>query len=231
MHELLARCLPTGEDPSDYELHASEIKSPSAQHRPSGAWSGVPLQTRLKVLAATYRCIRDFRAVDAKHPVALFGAVVEGHDRDIRAYEEVLHKFDEMLNRRTRELGERQIGMVIHDKRSIERDVQRATHTWRHISGRMGLLTHLADVPVFADSTASRLIQAADFVAWALWRYYGLGTQDATKIQMLWPKFDAADGIMHGLIHASPRFRAGCACPPCASRHKAVVDSDSDRIN
>jgi len=222
LQDVLSRLLPAGHDPSDYELHASEIKSPSAQHRPAGAWSGIPIDTRLKVLAATYRCIRDFRPVDARFPAALFGAVVEGHDREARAYEEVLHKFDEMLNRRTRELGERQTGFVIHDKGATERDVQKAAHTWRHISGRMGLLTHLADVPVFADSKASRLIQAADFVAWALWRYYGLTASDVTMIEPLWSKFDAADGVMHGLIHVSPRFRSGCVCPPCASRHKAL---------
>jgi hypothetical protein len=34
----------------------------------------------------------------------------------------------------------------------------------------------MIDVPFFADSKWSRLLQAADFVTWALWRYYGLLT-------------------------------------------------------
>lgn len=151
-------------------------------------------------------------------PLALFGAVVEEGDRDRRAYEEVLHKFDEMLTRRSRETGERQTGFVIHDKRSIERDVQRAAQTWREIAGRLGVLTHLADVPVFADSKASRLLQAADFVSWSLWRYYGLPTPDPRWASGLWPLFDASDDVMHGLIHVSRRFRTGCDCPPCVSR-------------
>jgi hypothetical protein len=91
----------------------------------------------------------------------LFGAVVDRRrpDHAERAYEEVLHKFDEMLRRRTQSLGQRQIGLAIHDKHYMERDVQRATETWRHIRGRIGTLHHLADVPLFADSGASRLIQ------------------------------------------------------------------------
>jgi len=156
--------------------------------------------------------------VDSEFPVVLFGAVVESGERERRAYEETLHKFDELLTRRTRDRGERETGLVIHDKRAIERDVQRAAQTWREIAGRLGVLAHLADVPVFADSKASRLIQAADFVAWALWRYYGMSQSDHRWIGDLWHLFDHGDGVMHGLIHVSPRFRTGCACPPCSSR-------------
>lgn len=148
----------------------------------------------------------------------MFGAVVEGNNREIRAYEEVLHKFDEMLTRESHMTGERQTGVVIHDRRSIERDVQAAAQYWREIAGRMGQLTHLADVPMFADSRASRLIQAADLTSWALWRYYGLPISDAQWIAPLWRVFDSADGIMHGLIHVSRKFREGCECPPCNSR-------------
>jgi hypothetical protein len=65
-------------------------------------------------------------------------------------------------------------------------------------------LTHLSDVPLFADSQASRLIQAADFVCWALWRYYSQPTPDEQWIKQLWAGFDHADGKMHGLVHVNP---------------------------
>lgn len=218
--ETVRRVLPAGYDPGEFELHAAEIKSPThgGRNRPQSSWASIPQDVRERVLIEAYRAIRTYRPIDAAYPLVLFGAVVESPDRERRAYEETLHKFDEMLNRRTRERGERETGFVIHDKRAIERDVQRAAQNWREIAGRMGALTHLADVPVFADSKASRLLQAADFVAWALWRYYGLGTPDENWISDLWPLFDNAGGVMHGLIHVSPRFRAGCPCPPCASR-------------
>ncbi len=222
--DAVRRVLPAGCDPADFELHASEMKSPTHgnQNRPPSGWAAIPQAVRERVLAEAYRVIRTYRPVDHRFPVALFGSVVEGPDRERRAYEEILHKFDEMLNRRTRERGERgerETGFVVHDKRAIERDVQRAAQNWREIAGRMGTLTHLADVPVFADSKASRLLQAADLVSWALWRYYGLTTPDTRWASGLWSLFDGPDGgVMHGLIHVSPRFRSGCTCPPCASR-------------
>jgi hypothetical protein len=175
----------------------------------------------MQILGEAYVALRTYAPLDPQFPVVLFGAVAEGpvRSRDARAYEEVLHKFDEMLARRGRELGARQTGLVIHDKRAIERDVQRTAQNWREIAGRMGQLTHLADVPLFADSKASRLIQAADLVSWALWRYYGLPTSDESWARDLWAFFDGElGGVMHGLIHASPKFQAGCDCPPCKSR-------------
>jgi hypothetical protein len=90
------------------------------------------------------------------------------------------------------------------------------------MEGRIGVLTHLTDVPFFADSRASRLLQAADLIAWALWRYYGLASPDGRWISSLWPHFDSADGTMHGLVHVTRSFRLGrCECPPCKSRTQA----------
>ena len=101
----------------------------------------------------------------------------------------------------------------------VEKDVQRWASTRRQVAGRIGRLGHLSDVPFFADSRASRCIQAADFVSWALWRYYGLPTADESFINPLWSHFDQSEGKMHGLIHVVPGFRHGaCSCPPCANR-------------
>jgi hypothetical protein len=152
----------------------------------------------------------------------LFGAAIDQSygDREQRAYEEVLHKFDEMLTRQANASGVHQRGMVIHDRRVIERDVQAWVNTWRSVAGRIGRLTHIADVPLFADSRASRLIQAADFISWGLYRFYG-EAKDEQWIRPLWPRFDGANGIMHGLIHVSPAFHR-CPCPPCVSRHPAA---------
>ncbi|MGH2865377.1 MAG: DUF3800 domain-containing protein, partial [Solirubrobacteraceae bacterium] len=100
-----------------------------------------------------------------------------------------------------------------------ERRVQNWADRWRLIESRIGVLTHMADVPFFADSRASRLLQAADFVSWALWRYYGLPSPDERWIKPLWSHFDQVGGKMHGLVHVSRSFQDGkCACPPCVSR-------------
>jgi hypothetical protein len=157
---------------------------------------------------------------------ALFGAVIDHSykDRERRAYEEVLHKFDEMMTRQGNAPGgTHERGIVIHDRRVIERDVQAWVSTWRQMAGRIGQLTHLSDVPFFADSRASRLIQAADFISYGLWRYYGPATNDQWS-RSLWSHFDNAGGRMHGLIHVHPRFQQkACICPPCISRVPSVT--------
>lgn len=222
----LSSALPPGLNPAEFELHATEIKSPIKIVRGKkivSNWAQVPVRARFDVLRAAYRALGGFVALDTQYPYALFGAVVDRaySDRERRAYEEVLHKFDEMLNRQGGPAGIHQRGIVIHDRRMVERDVQGWVDTWRHVAGRIGKLTHLTDVPMFSDSRASRLIQAADFIAWGLYRYYG-DTKDETWVRPLWRHFDSANAVMHGLIHVVPGFpgfrKGACACPPCASR-------------
>ncbi len=225
LDRLLRSKLPQGLDPADFELHATEIKSPVRWVRGKKVvsnWAQVPIAVRFNVLRATYGALRDYTCQAPQYPCALFGAAVDRTygDQEPRAYEEVLHKFDEMLTRQAHVLGTHQPGMVIHDRRIVERDVQGWVNTWRRAAGRIGKLTHIADVPLFADSRASRLIQAADFVSWGLYRFYG-ESRDERWIRTLWPRFDNANGVMHGLIHVSPRFHS-CPCPPCASRRPAA---------
>jgi len=220
---LVSTRIPGGLDASLFELHAAEIKNPVKNIRGKkikSIWAQVPVSDRFSLIAATYRSLVGYKAKDSSRPTMFFGAVVDGsyRDREQRAYEEVLHKFDEMLNRRARSSGEHERGIVIHDRRVIEGDVQEWTQSWREVAGRIGKLTHIADVPFFADSRASRLIQAADFISWGLYRYYGTAHDDRYAKQ-LWARFDSDGGAMHGLIHVHPGFRGGtCMCPACASR-------------
>ena len=211
--------LPGAADPRDYELHAAEIKSPT--RKKGSIWQTVPYAARLSVLRAGFRALKSYNCIASEFPCAYFGAVVERSytDYEERAWEEVLHRFDEMLTRQGNESGEHQRGIVIHDRDATESRVQNWADKWRLMSGRIGLLTHMIDVPFFADSRSSRLLQAADFVAWALWRYYGLPSADARWINQLWSQFDNADGVMHGLVHVTRSYRFNrCECPACKGR-------------
>lgn len=210
--------LPGSVDPRDYELHATEIVTPPARSR----WRSVPVSSRFDILRAAFRVLATYKPRDQTRAPVLFGAVVERTnfaDYEQRAWHEVLHRFDEMLTRRGHDTGQHEKGVVIHDRHSTERSVQDWTARWRYLESRIGVLTHLTDVPFFADSQASRLLQAADFVAYALWRYYGLPEADDRQIGNLWQLFDQTDGKMHGLVHAARAFQQGtCECPPCLSR-------------
>src|SRR5262249_42716147 len=101
---LLRRKLPQGLDPADFELHATETKSPVKTIRGKKTvsnWAQVPVAARFDVLRSVFGAVGNHSGQDARCPVATFGAVVDRSygDREQRAYEEVLHKFDEMLTR------------------------------------------------------------------------------------------------------------------------------------
>lgn len=215
-----------------FELHATDIKSHS------GEWNLVPPKTRWEILHGTFDTIARFKPNWDPFPMALFGAVVDRQkipnrkEREKYAYELVLNKFDAFL-RFINRTPARQSGLVIHDQRVIhggkrvwtdERAIQEWTRDWREAAGRVGRLHHLADVPVFADSQASRLIQAADFISWALNRYY-LRNDDVWLSKIL-ANFHADSEIMHGLIHVSRDYATGtCTCPPCKNRLDRGLDA------
>lgn len=220
LEEALERLLPSEAQPERFEIHRSEIQSPKSDRSP---WRAIPYPARMWALEGVTRAVVEFAPRNGEREVVLFGAVVDRRYRDHerRAYEEVLHRFQSMLIR-TSERDKStapDMGLVIHDHRIAERSIQARTQQWRTASSRIGRLTRLADVPLFADSRASRLIQTADLIAYGLWRYYGPEVSDARLARLLWPRFDASDGVMHGMVHVWEGYRqdADC-CPPCRSR-------------
>ena len=221
---------PLGLDPHQFELHAAEIKSPPGGRaasttraaRSGSPWRPVPTSSRLAVIADAYKTLTTFSPRDPALPPRVFGAIVDRRHRtfaqaDRRAYDHVLHRFDEMLQRLAAANGVPQVGMVVHDRnRQKERAIQDLAARWQRTGARLDTLAH---VPLFTDSRSSRLVQAADFIASALWRYYGLTSPGSTEAEPLWPLVDTDRGMLSGVIHLTPDYRSGvCTCPPCASR-------------
>jgi hypothetical protein len=219
--------------PEDFELHAAEMRN---ARPPSGAqntrrvspWALIPRQDRLRCLDDAYRRIATFQSSDPALPVVLFGVVLDLHfhstlsavDRERFAYEVLLNKFDVMLKRQRKGANAGNRGLVIHDRRVVaERDIQEWTREWQKAAGTVGQLRNMADVPLFADSRASRLIQAADLVSYALYRHYDPGLRNRDYVRRLWHAFDAVDGALHGCVHFTPSFGSGsCQCVPCQNR-------------
>lgn len=217
----------------DLELHAAEIRNAkppatSSRARSVSPWSLVPRKDRLACLDEAYQAIANFQPYDSSFPVALFGVVIDLSfhtswstiERERYAYEVMLNKFDVMLKRLRRSGNNANRGLVIHDRRVVaERDIQEWTREWQKAAGTVGQLRNMADVPLFADSRASRLLQAADLVSYALYRHYDPDRRNADYIEDLWDKFDSVDGVMHGCVNYTPSFGAGsCKCRPCEGR-------------
>ena len=81
---------------------------------------------------------------------------------------------------------------------------------------RWGTMPNLVDVPLFVDSRATRGIQYADSVAYAMWRKYERGDPEFFDVIANW--FDNEGGVVHGLHHYRNREDV-CDCPSCVSRH------------
>ena len=168
LSDALLPFLPPGVDPDRMELHAAEIFRPRREeHSP---WRGV--HDRKEILRTALAVIGDFEPADPSRPLQIFGALVDPGDPDAAgvAYEAVLNRFDDTIAR----LGEH--GVAISDvghNEGAELLLQRRTERWRRTAGAYGRLDRLCDVLFFSDSKASRLLQAADLLAWSLWREHG----------------------------------------------------------
>lgn len=128
-------------------------------------------------------------------------------------------RFDTYLSRQHR-AGDSHRSLVIADESAYEELVQRLLPRWKTGVGTLKKLHSLVEVPLFVDSRASRLVQAVDCVAWAIWNYYERG--HALYAQRLHPLFDRNEGVQHGLAHMVRGYQA-CLCAACASRRDHVV--------
>lgn len=90
------------------------------------------------------------------------------------AFKDVAFAFDNYLrNIYYNKNRENQRGIMIFDNSTSERMIQDLSYTYKHIGqGEGDKLKNFAEVPMFIDSKASRLIQLADLVAYWIYRYY-----------------------------------------------------------
>lgn len=197
------------------EFHASDISA-----RRIEPWHSMSYPQRQQLLNDVYAVMAD--AYDPG--VVLFGSAVHkaslppGEHPLHRAFEEVCHRFDLFLKRQYRQ-NDTQRGLVILDAcRVSEQEAYRELWaSYRTIGTRWGMLRNMVDVPFFADSRTTRMLQLADFCSYALWRYYE--REDMRCLNRILTRFDQASGVIHGLVHYAPDRRS-CWCPACTSRRR-----------
>lgn len=197
------------EAPRSVEFHASEIFS-----RRSAPWKTMSrdeaigtIKSVLKVLAGSYDTARAFACAVHKKSYT-------GQDPMELAFEELCNRFDLYLGRLRRD-GDRQRGLVILDDSAHETTLQDLARDFRTIGTRWGTVRNLADTPLFINSTASRAVQLADHVAYAVFRRYDRG--DTQYFDTISAKFDRSEGVVHGLVHKH-RLANECMCLACVTR-------------
>ncbi|MBJ7331981.1 MAG: DUF3800 domain-containing protein [Solirubrobacteraceae bacterium] len=179
LDEIIRNGLDSPLEPDEYELHAAELRAPRA---PS-PWRDVDGQLRRRLLEEAVAAVSRFGAADPAFPLQLFVEVLPpGGHHDQEAYGRLLNRFDDWL-----EPYEQQ-GLVLSDVNRHDREIQRWAEDWRETAGPWGRLDRLTEVPLFADSRASRLLQAADLVAWSSWRRFGIDPGDPFWWDQLAPR-------------------------------------------
>jgi hypothetical protein len=180
-------------------------------------WRGVEKAERLAVY-------KDVLAVVGRSRwLRVFGAAI--HKQAVSPDEPMEYAFEQICNRFDRYLarlhkrGDTQRGLIVLDESAYETALQRLTTDFRTIGHRWGKLHNLCDVPLFVNSRATRMIQLADMIAFAIRRYYERG--DATGFDIIAPCVDAQGGAIHGLTHRIPAGER-CGCLACWRRPSQV---------
>ncbi|MCR9221347.1 MAG: DUF3800 domain-containing protein [Alphaproteobacteria bacterium] len=195
----------------DIELHASEIYSGK-----QGVWKRLSRADREPHLHAVVRLLADPNASIRLFAVAVEKTMISPRDPVELAFQEICNRFNLFLQRHHNRTGENQRGLIVMDKSRHERPIQTLARTFRTSGATWGHFRYLAEVPLFVDSEATRLIQLADLVAWATRRKYEHA--DGRFFDPLIPRFDSDGGVIHGLYHAKGRRAEDCFCPACLTR-------------
>lgn len=177
-------------NPGDVELHGS----PMLQGR--GGWKMHNRGLREQAMKDALTCLTASHPGNRLFATVVRKAAVSPRDPVEYAFEQMTSRFDRYLGR-LHKRQDTQRGLILFDKSSHEASLQKLAHNFRTLGHQWGVLRSLSEVPVFIDSRASRLIQLADLVAFALFRKWE--KQDDRFYSIIQDRFDREGAIVHGL--------------------------------
>jgi Protein of unknown function (DUF3800) len=177
--------------PESIELHASPMRTGR------DGWGSFSPADRAQACADILHVLKD------KHSrVKVFVSVIEKKllpSQDIlpHAFEKLAAAFDNYLIARHQHYKDAQRGIAIFDNSTYEQSIQALTRVFKHQGHADGFLRNFAEVPLFLDSRASRLIQLADSVAYWVYRRYA--ARDDRGYQLIEPHIHGFLGGKQGL--------------------------------
>jgi hypothetical protein len=196
--------------PDKLELHGNQILAGR------NWWRSVDKEERRRVIRDSLSAAQSLHGKDTW---CLFGVVVDkaqigAEDPVEYAFEQIVMRFDKFLMRRYRN-NKKDKGLLVLDKSTRETRLQFLAIEFKSSGHRWGFPRNIVDVPFFVDSQATRLIQYADLVSYALWRKFEQG--DDEFFEAISGSFDSEGGVVHGLHHLKDKSQA-CDCPACTYR-------------
>jgi hypothetical protein len=196
-------------NPQSVEFHASEIFA-----RRTAPWDKMSSDEARGIIKAVLKIIADSYETARTFACAVHKDSFPGKDPLELAFEDLCSRFDRYLSR-LRTMGERQRGLLILDESAHETTLQAMSRDFRTLGTRWGVISNLAETPLFVNSKASRVIQLADHVAYAVFRRFTYS--DSQYFDIIASKFDSDGGVIHGLVHKQT-YDMMCMCPACLSR-------------
>lgn len=195
-------------NPNSVEFHASEIFS-----RRTAPWAKMSKSEAQGVIKAVLKIVANSNNSTTAFACAIHkSSYVE--DGLKLAFEDLCQRFDIYLTRMNAE-GDRQKGLLILDDSSYETTLQELATNFRKSGTQWGNLKHLAETPLFVNSKASRIVQLADHIAYAVFRRYNAG--DTHYFDIIAHRFHQSNGVIHGLAHKQ-KGNPTCMCNACYSR-------------
>lgn len=196
-------------EPETLELHGNEILTGRKR------WRALrDREERRRLLMAGLQARRILRGDWALFGAAINKAAVSPRDPVEVAFEQICSRFDQYVNRNRRD-GRDQRGLIIFDKSTRETRLQTLATEFKSQGHAFGRVRWICDVPFFVDSRATRLIQFADLVTYAIWRKFE--KHDDEFFNEISGDFDNSGGVTHGFYHERYADRA-CGCPYCVTR-------------
>ncbi|MFO0837165.1 MAG: DUF3800 domain-containing protein [Phycisphaerae bacterium] len=214
LDQIAAEILP--DDPHSVEFHASAIFN--GRNDP---WRGLGRERQRETIRRVLRVLPAAHETARAFACAIHKPSFSNEDPLERALEDLCTRFDLYLERvgRAGPRNQRERGLILLDDSSRATSLQRIARDFRLHGNRWGRFDrHLVDTPVFVDSQASRLIQVADHIAYAVFRRFSSG--DTSYFDVIGSRFDSdASGVIHGLAHLQ-KIDQNCMCPACITRRQ-----------
>lgn len=197
------------QNPDNVEFHASEIFS-----RRKFPWNKMSKNEAQGIIKAVLQILNQAYESAKAFACAIHKQSFPHNDPVEMAFEDLISRFDNYLYQ-LQIGGDRQRGLIILDDTAYETTLQKLAIEFRKTGTKWQKIRNLADIPFFVSSKASRIIQLADHIAYAVFRRYN--ASDTQYFDLIAKKFHSVDGIIHGLCHKQ-RFDSNCMCPACMSR-------------
>ncbi len=201
--------------PESVEFHASVCFSGN-----TAPWNKLKKEERKEVIRQVLSVVPKAYDSCNAFACAVRKATYPGIDPVELAFEDLCKRFDMYLESVSTP-DRRERGLIILDESAYESSLQTLARKFRKLGTQWGGIRNIADIPLFVDSKASRLIQLADHVAYATFRRYE--SADTSYFDIIASRFHEIDGVLHGLAHKQQPMDPACMCPACLTRRLRPV--------